>query len=280
MESPAVRFNGGGEPWEISDERLARFVLYCNSPDTLTSDIGPFSRIPFATLAVNGFDENGGKEDAYFFQHESRFYEFWNTQGGRLLKKNLLLNKPDGSVDVCVLESKNGQEGMWYGWKPADIVTEARGDIKLFNYFQLSNTQAEMIKEEVIKRPQRPQQLLQSVFPNAFIPTVDSEGLRHIFDNYVEKELERVSHTFPYKDLSHINSLLGISLAKDGEVLSPSAAFERLRPLKDNLIMTAIAATRLSRYAPQQSLWFGDLREISDFTKENVESNLQLLKLP
>ncbi|MEK9143399.1 MAG: hypothetical protein AAB481_02110 [Patescibacteria group bacterium] len=273
----AIRW--GDDPWEVEDTTLAKLVLYSKSLSTLYSDNGPFHPLPFVTVSAKNWGDSAQMNDPYFFHSQSKFYEFWVGDSSSLLKRELLANKPEGSVDVCMLEQNGSQTGMWYGWQPAHIVAQARGDIKLFTYIQLTQNQAEQIKQEITKHPQRPHQILQSIFPNAFLPAVESENLRRVFDQYGQAELDRLSHKFPNKDLRHINSELGINLTKEGEVLEPSEAFARLQPFRDVLVMTALGATKLARVAPQQSLWFGDVCDVSALTTESVRPRLELLRV-
>lgn len=273
----AIRW--GDEPWEVETVTLAKLVLYSKSLGSLYSDIGPFQPLPFTTVFVKNFVDTAGQKEPYFFHKQSRFHEFWFSDSTRLLKSEMLANKPEGSVDVCVLESNEGQAGIWYGWQPAHVVAQARGDIKLFHYFQLTHDQTEQIKQEITKHPQRPYQLLQALFPNAFLPAVETNDLNRAFDQCGYALLDNLSHKFPRKNLLHINSDLGLDLAKDNEILTPSEAFARLHFHKEDLVMTALNATKLSRVAPQQHLWFGDVRDESALTIGSIKPHLELLRV-
>lgn len=188
-------------------------------------------------------------------------------------------DKPGGSVDVCILESDSDHVGMWYGWQPADIVAEPRGDIKLYTYIQLTSDQAEQAKAEIERHPQRPYQIFQSLFSSALLPAVRTENLRDAFEQEGLRELQDLSKRFPNTDLRHINSILGISLAEEGEVLEPAIAFKRLLDRKEDLALIALSATRLSRFSPQQSLLLGDIRGVSELAVENVKPCIKLLQV-
>lgn len=168
---------------------------------------------------------------------------------------------------------------MWYGWQPADIVAEPRGDIKLYTYIQLTSDQAEQAKAEIERHPQRPYQIFQSLFSSALLPAVRTENLRDAFEQEGLRELQDLSKRFPNTDLRHINSILGISLAEEGEVLEPAIAFKRLLDRKEDLALIALSATRLSRFSPQQSLLLGDIRGVSELAVENVKPCIKLLQV-
>ena len=253
--NPAIRWEK--DLWSVNEKTLAKLMLYAGNLDTLYSDRGPYSSIPFRTISTR----NNPQEDF----EKTRIHTFLASQKGMNwlmdLNKNQLNAIRKGEMDMCFAERLSElSTGVGFSFKPDSHVSESRGDMKLFYFFALPNSSADTLIKSIQQQPDLPYKLIRALFPTAFAPAASESALRTAWHNNGLQVLESLGD-----DRQYLYSYTGYRDLPQGSI-TPANAVDLLTHHEDEMVKNALASVTMGRYGAQTKLAVVDLRGTDEYT--------------